>query len=191
VLVAAALVCVAAVLRAERLRLLSITDRLTGTANRGFFDLRLAEEESRGKRYGRPFAVAIVDVDHFKRFNDSYGHVAGDRALQTLAETLKSSVRRSDVVARYGGEEFAVILPETGLEEAAHKIELIRRLVAATEVLVDGRNSVKIDVSGGVAAFPRDGADARTVLALADARLYEAKHAGRGRVISGLARFTT
>jgi len=131
VLIAAALISVAAVLRAQRLRLLSITDRLTGATNRGFFDQRLAEEESRARRYGHAFAIAIVDVDHFKRFNDTYGHVAGDGALQTLAETLKSSMRKSDVVARYGGEEFALILPETGLEEAAHKIELIRRLVTA------------------------------------------------------------
>jgi GGDEF domain-containing protein len=129
VLIAAALISVAAVLRAQRLRLLSITDRLTGAANRGFFDQRLAEEESRARRYGHAFAIAIMDVDHFKRFNDTYGHVAGDGALQTLAETLKSSIRKSDLVARYGGEEFALILPETGLEEAAHKIELIRRLV--------------------------------------------------------------
>jgi diguanylate cyclase (GGDEF)-like protein len=191
VLIAAALISVAAVLRAQRLRLLSITDRLTGVANRGFFDQRLAEEESRARRYGHPFAIAIVDVDYFKRFNDTYGHVAGDRALQTLAETLRSSVRRSDVVARYGGEEFALILPETGLEEAAHKIELIRRLVTAAEVAVDARRMAKLDISGGVAEFPRDGGDARSVLAAADARLYEAKHAGRGRVISGLPRFST
>jgi diguanylate cyclase (GGDEF)-like protein len=191
VLIAAALISVAAVLRAQRLRLLSITDRLTGASNRGFFDQRLAEEESRARRYGYSFAIAIVDVDHFKRFNDTHGHVAGDLALQTLAETLNNSVRRSDVVARYGGEEFALILPQTGLEEAAHKIELIRRLVTAAEVPVASRRVAKLDISGGVAAFPQDGVDARSVLAVADARLYEAKRAGRGRVISGLPRFST
>jgi diguanylate cyclase (GGDEF)-like protein len=185
-LIAAALISVAAVLRAQRLRLLSTTDRLTGTANRGFFDQRLAEEESRARRYQRPFSIALVDVDHFKRFNDSFGHVKGDLALQALADTLKASVRKSDVVARYGGEEFALILPETGLEEAARKLELIRRLVAATEIEIDARRAAKIDMSAGVAAFPQDGADARSVLAAADARLYEAKHAGRGRVVSGL-----
>jgi len=191
VLTAAALISIAAVLRAQRLRMLSITDRLTGTANRGFFDQRLSEEESRARRYEHPFAIAIIDVDHFKRFNDSYGHVKGDLALQTLAETLKTSVRTSDMVARFGGEEFALILPETGLEEAARKLELIRRLIAASEIEIDSRRVARIDVSAGVAAFPKDGADARTVLAVADARLYEAKHAGRGRVISGLPHFST
>jgi len=191
VLSAAALISVAAVLRAQRLRLLSTTDRLTGTANRGFFDLRLAEEESRARRYDHPFAVAVVDVDHFKRFNDSYGHGAGDLALQTLAETMKASVRRTDVVARYGGEEFALILPETGLEEATRKLELVRRLVAATEIEIDATRIARLDVSAGVAAFPRDGVDGRAVLAAADARLYDAKHAGRGRVVSGLERLST
>ncbi len=191
VLSAAALISVAGVLRAQRLRLLSTTDRLTGTANRGFFDQRLGEEESRARRYGHAFSVALLDVDHFKRFNDSYGHVAGDLALQTLAETLRGSVRKSDLVARYGGEEFALILPETPLEEAARKMELMRRLVAATEIELDPTLVVKIDVSVGVAAFPRDGADGRAVLAAADSRMYEAKHAGRGRVIAGLARFST
>jgi diguanylate cyclase (GGDEF)-like protein len=191
VLTAAAVISVAAVLRAQRLRQLSTTDRLTGTANRGFFDQRLAEEESRARRYGHPFSVALVDVDHFKRFNDSHGHVAGDLALQTLAETLRGSVRKSDLVARYGGEEFALILPETGLEEAARKMELMRRLVAAAEIEIDPTLIVKIDVSVGVAAYPRDGADGRAVLAAADTRLYEAKRAGRGRVIAGLQRFST
>jgi diguanylate cyclase (GGDEF)-like protein len=191
VLVAAALVSVAAVLRAQRLRILSITDRLTGAANRGLFDQRLAEEESRARRYERPLSVALVDVDHFKRFNDSHGHVAGDLALQTLAETLRGSVRKSDLVARYGGEEFALILPETGLEEAARKMELMRRLVAAAEIEIDPTLIVKIDVSVGVAAYPRDGADGRAVLAAADTRLYEAKRAGSGRVIAGLQRFST
>jgi diguanylate cyclase (GGDEF)-like protein len=190
-LIAAALISIAAVVRAQRLRMLSTTDRLTGTANRGLFDQRLAEEESRARRYGHPFAIALLDVDHFKRFNDSFGHVAGDRALQTLAQTLKTSMRQSDLVSRYGGEEFAVILPETGLEEAARKLELTRRLIAATEIDIDARRYAKIDVSAGVAAFPRDGADARSVLAAADARLYEAKRAGRGRVIAGLPSFST
>lgn len=190
VLAAAALLAVAAVLRAQRLRLLSTIDRLTGASNRGAFDQRLAEEESRARRYSRPFAVALIDVDRFKRFNDSYGHAAGDLALQALAEVLRASVRRSDMVARYGGEEFALILPETGAEEGARKVELIRRLVAATEIEIDPLVVARIDVSAGVASFPKDGADARSVLAAADARLYEAKRTGRGRVVSGEPRFS-
>lgn len=191
VLTAASFLSVAGVLRAQRLRLLSTTDRLTSLANRGSFDLRLSEEESRARRYNREFAVALVDVDHFKRFNDSHGHAAGDLALQALAETLRGSVRRSDLVARYGGEEFALILPETGLEEAATKVELMRRLVVATEIELDPTLVARIDVSAGVASFPRDGSDARTVLAVADARLYEAKRSGRGRVVCGTPRFRT
>ena len=185
VLFAAALLSVASVLRAQRLRLLSTTDRLTGAFNRGYFDQRLAEEESRSRRYSHPFAIAIVDVDHFKRFNDTYGHAAGDLALQALAETLRNSVRKTDVVSRYGGEEFAIILPETGLEEAARKLDLVRRLVAATEIEIDPLIVVKIDVSAGVASFPKDGNDGSSVMGVADARLYEAKRAGRGRVVAG------
>ena len=132
----------------------------------------------------RLLAVALIDVDRFKRFNDSYGHAAGDLALQALAEVLRASVRRSDMVARYGGEEFALILPETGAEEGARKVELIRRLVAATEIEIDPLVVARIDVSAGVASFPKDGADARSVLAAADARLYEAKRTGRNRVCS-------
>jgi diguanylate cyclase (GGDEF)-like protein len=184
-LAAAAVIGVVSVLRARRLRVLSTTDRLTGASNRGFFDQRLVEEESRARRYGHPFSVALVDVDHFKRFNDTWGHAAGDLALQALADTLRASLRRSDMVARYGGEEFALVLPETGIEEAARKLDLVRRLVAATEIEAAPGKVVRIDVSAGVASFPKDGSDARGVLGAADARLYEAKRAGRGRVVAG------
>ena len=104
---------------------------------------------------------------------------------EALAETLRNSVRKTDVVARYGGEEFAIILPETGLEEAARKMDLVRRLVAATEIEIDPLIVVKIDVSAGVASFPKDGNDGSSVMGVADARLYEAKRAGRGRVVAG------
>lgn len=183
ILLAAAFLSVAIVLRAQRLRQLSTLDRLTGIFNRGFFDERIRDEEGRARRYQRPFAIALIDVDHFKPFNDTHGHVAGDTALQALAEVLRSKTRRTDTVARFGGEEFALVLPETGGEEATLKLEQVVRTIAALEIPVARGKSDRITVSAGVAAFPADGEDAQSVLAIADLRLYEAKRRGRDRVV--------
>ncbi|MGE0453300.1 MAG: GGDEF domain-containing protein [Vicinamibacteria bacterium] len=183
ILLAAAFLSVAIVLRAQRLRQLSTLDRLTGIFNRGFFDERIREEAIRSRRYQRPFTIALIDVDHFKPFNDTHGHVAGDTALQALAELLRSKTRRTDTVARFGGEEFALVLPETGGEEATLKLEQVVRAIAGLEVAVAKGRSDYITVSAGVAAFPADGDEATSVLAIADLRLYEAKRLGRNRVV--------
>jgi diguanylate cyclase (GGDEF)-like protein len=181
---AAALLAAAVVVRAQRLRRLSRLDRLTGLQNRGAFEDRLVVEAIRARRYGRSLAVALLDIDHFKRFNDTHGHGGGDMALKAVAQALDESLRRTDVVARYGGEEFAVLLPETGGDDALAKMESVRRSIDALRIeLGRGHEPVAITISIGVAAIPDDGPNAMDVLAVADARLYAAKRAGRDRVL--------
>lgn len=181
-LLAATVAATAAVLRTRGLRQLSTTDRLTGLLNRGAFDERLVEEASRSRRHGRPFALAIVDIDRFKLFNDTHGHMAGDAALAAVADTLRHSVRQSDLVARYGGEEFVLILPETQAPDAVPRLEAIRATCAARPLAVAG-GSASVTVSIGLASWPDDGAEPDQVLAEADRRLYAAKQAGRNRLV--------
>jgi len=172
------------VLGMQRQRRLSTSDPLTGLFNRGFFDDYLTKEVERADRYSTVFTVAMIDVDHFKQFNDSYGHAAGDRALKAVARVILHAVRRSDLVARYGGEELVVIFRETEADQAIDRVEEIRRAVAAEAFSVPRPpGSAKITVSAGVASWPADGLTGDEVLALADRRLFEAKGAGRNRVI--------
>lgn len=170
--------------RTQRLRQLSTVDRLTGLLNRGYFDERIEEEASRARRYGRPLTVALIDLDKFKQFNDTYGHAAGDDALRTLANVLKLSVRRSDIVARYGGEEFIVMFPETPVHEAMEKLETIRERIAALRIVVARRTiPAQITMSAGVSSWPEDGSAVDEVLFTADERLFAAKRSGRNRVV--------
>jgi two-component system, cell cycle response regulator len=172
------------VLRAQRLRRLSTSDRLTGLMNRGFFDERMTSEVSRARRYGHPMSVAMIDVDHFKRFNDTMGHAAGDAALQLLAETIRASLRQSDIVARYGGEEFVVIFPMTTLAQAVEKLEAMRLGVADLVIDVPKRGlQARLTISAGVACLPDDAVQDDDLLDVADRRLFQAKQAGRNKVI--------
>ena len=167
-------------------RRLSTSDALTGIFNRRFFDDHLANEIQRSARYGRPFTVAMVDVDHFKRFNDTYGHQAGDRVLRAVARSLQRSIRRSDIVARYGGEEFVLILRESDPAQALERVEQIRREIEANSFSI-GRQSLpaRLTVSAGIATWPDDGPDAEGLMARADERLFAAKNGGRNRVVGG------
>jgi diguanylate cyclase (GGDEF)-like protein len=171
------------VVRSRRLLLQSTRDLLTGVANRGFFDLRLSEEGDRAARLGRPVAVAMLDLDHFKDYNDAFGHSSGDDLLRALGRELKDFFRTTDVVARYGGEEFAVVIPDSGAPEAAVRLEELRQRVAALAIPVPGGPPAGVTVSIGVAAWPGDGENVDAVLVEADRRLYEAKRKGRNRVI--------
>ena len=174
----------AVVVRSRRLRQLSARDRLTGLLNRAYLDARLQAEVGRARRYSQPLAVAVIDVDHFKRFNDSFGHPAGDEGLKTLAETLSVGLRASDIVARYGGEEFVVVLPEADAASALEKIEAMRHAVAETPVKLPRRDKTAyLTISAGVACMPEDGDDPVELLDVADKRLFEAKEAGRNRLI--------
>src|SRR5690606_33364559 len=162
--------------RIARLRHLLMMDRLTGLPNRGYLDARFGAEVARARRHGRPLALAMVDVDHFKRFNDNFGHAAGDAGLKVVAATIRRSLRASDIVARYGGEEFVVVLPETGLEAAMEKLEAIRLAIANTIIPIPRQTTaVTLTVSAGVAVLGRDGEDGHALLDRADERLFRAK----------------
>ncbi len=180
----AVLLSTIAVLRAQTLRWLSAKDPLTGLMNRGFFDERMQSEVVRADRYGRSLSVAMIDIDHFKLFNDTYGHVIGDDVLRTVAATIQKSVRKSDLVARYGGEDFVVVFPETDAADAVVKANELRQAIqSATVHLPRVPATSGVTVSTGISSLPTDGIVMRDALDRADQRLYEAKQAGRNRVV--------
>jgi len=158
---------------------LSVTDALTGLYNRRHLMDTLSSEAQRSRRLRRPFSVLLADVDHFKPYNDTHGHLAGDAALAKIADILRKTTRAVDCVARYGGEEFLVVLLETTTATATLVAERIRARVAA-EPFDGGR----ITVSIGVAECPAHGDTPETLIATADAALYEAKDEGRDRVVA-------
>ena len=164
----------------EREQALARTDELTGLKNRRAFYEAGDTALEWARRYGHPLSLVMLDIDHFKRINDSRGHAAGDSALRGLAEVLRSNMRASDVAGRLGGEEFALLLPQTALEEAAAYADRLRRTVAA-HVVVYQHQEVCFTCSFGVAQMrPSDDLDA--LMGRADAALYAAKEEGRDRV---------
>jgi diguanylate cyclase (GGDEF)-like protein len=161
----------------EELEQLSVTDGLTGLVNHRALMQRLNEEGIRSQRSKRAFCVIMTDVDHFKTYNDQFGHPEGDQVLKKVAAILKESTRTVDCVARYGGEEFAVILPETEMAGALEVAERIRSRIENAEFPCR-----KITLSIGVAEFPRDAETTKEIMVVADAALYVAKHGGRNQV---------
>lgn len=161
----------------RRLRILGATDALTTLGNRGAFNLRLDHEIYRAKRYHTPLSLLLLDVDHFKQYNDTYGHLEGDMVLQKLSLILHDFARPSDFAARFGGEEFTVLLPSTGLEGALALAERLRQMVNDTVFL-----HRPITVSIGVATLPEGSQDANGLISAADKALYRAKQDGRNRV---------
>jgi diguanylate cyclase (GGDEF)-like protein len=162
----------------EELERLSITDGLTGLVNHRFLIQRLNEEGIRANRYHHEFSVIMADVDHFKQYNDEFGHPAGDEVLRRGADILRASVRPGDTCARYGGEEFAIVMPETPAAEAFEIAEHVRARVAS-----ESFPGKKITLSIGVAEFPNDADLPHAVIAAADRALYEAKRDGRNRTV--------
>lgn len=159
------------------------TDHLTGLPNRRAFDQELRAELSRVERYDARGALVLLDLDHFKDYNDAHGHPVGDEALKAVAEILERESRTSDTVARYGGEEFAVVMPQLSPGEAREAAERLREVVEEHEV--EGEDVLparRLTASVGVAAYPDDGATFEEVLRVADRRLYRAKDLGRNRV---------
>ncbi len=154
-------------------------DTLTGLYNRRFFDKTLDDEIQRAQRYNRDLSLIMIDIDHFKKFNDTYGHQKGDDVLHTVASILIENSRNSDIVARYGGEEMSIILPETPVDKAALVGEKIRSKVEAN---TDRREGVKITISIGVAGLNAKNKNAEEIISSADAALYTAKNEGRNRV---------
>jgi diguanylate cyclase (GGDEF)-like protein len=173
---------------ADRLRELALTDTLTSVANRRSFDERLRAEWRRCQRSRSPIALIMIDVDHFKLYNDTYGHQAGDHCLQQICTAMKSSLRRpGDLLARYGGEEFACLLPETPLGQAMRKAEELGEAVQRLAIRHEKSSPAKVvTISRGVAALvPSMESQARELVKLADEMLYQAKHAGRNRTMCG------
>lgn len=158
------------------------TDAVTGLANHGSFQERLASEFSRAARYGSKLSLIMIDLDHFKLFNDLNGHPAGDSALREIARVISEQVRDVDLAARYGGEEFAVVLPETGEVQAAILAERIRKAVEDCIFEQANPQSSKLTLSIGVAEFPSHCNDRATLLRAADSALYQAKMQGRNTV---------
>lgn len=162
----------------------SITDSLTGLRNRRYFDQRLSEEIAQSKRYRLPLSLLLVDVDHFKRVNDTYGHQMGDEVLKNLSKVIVDMVRDSDIVARYGGEEIAIITPKTDKTEAVLLAERLRTIVQKSPLAsIDARQEVvEITISIGVSTLHLVSMDKSAFVEEADKALYEAKKLGRNRV---------
>ena len=164
-----------------QLEQMAYRDQLTGLRNFRFFSGRLPEELQRAKRYRHQLSLIMLDIDHFKKFNDTHGHQAGNVALQQLARVLEETVRETDIVARYGGEEFALILPETTKRLAHELASRVRANVEAAPVRL-GEHHHRITVSVGLATFPRDSYTWQGLVECADKALYASKQGGRNRV---------
>jgi diguanylate cyclase (GGDEF)-like protein len=167
----------------EALRNQSIIDPLTGLFNRRYLEQTLERECRRAVRAGRPLAVVMLDVDHFKRFNDTWGHEGGDAVLKDLAALLLRSFRGEDMACRYGGEEFVLVLADASLEAARERAEQLRRQIGELSVRHRGEPLGAITASLGLAGLPEHGVTPETLLATADQALYDAKRAGRNRVL--------
>jgi diguanylate cyclase (GGDEF)-like protein/PAS domain S-box-containing protein len=165
-----------------RLKEQAIRDPLTGLFNRRFLDENLGRELSRARRDGYPVSLVMIDVDHFKRINDTYGHPSGDEVLKALAELLKASCREGDIACRYGGEEFVLLLPRMPAETAQERAELWRDAFAALQVR-HGQFVLAATLSAGVATFPQHASGGDELLQRADAALYSAKGEGRNRTV--------
>jgi two-component system cell cycle response regulator len=162
---------------------LAIHDGLTGLHNHRYFRESLDQELSRSSRHERPFSLVFMDVDHFKRFNDTYGHLAGDEVLKGLSRIFTIGKRASTILARYGGEEFVAMLPEAAKSKALEYAKLVRsRVEAAMFKDYDGRELGKVTISLGVSTFPEDGTDPKNLMEFADRALYQAKKDGRNQV---------
>ena len=168
----------------NRLAAEAATDPLTGLLNRRQLDQRLAETVALAHRHSRPVSALMIDLDHFKRVNDSYGHASGDQVLCDVATRIRESCRISDVVARYGGEEFVVVLPETDVNGAVSAAEKIRWIVSSRPIQLERGGRIRVTASVGAAELERETGTPGQLLADADAALYDAKHAGRDRIAS-------
>ena len=165
------------------LELLATIDALTGIRNRRSFDLAIEQEAQRAARNPHPFCVVLIDVDHFKHYNDRNGHQAGDRALAKVASVMATDLRATDVLARYGGEEFIVLLLDTDRTAGLRVAESLRRAVEASAFEHGaGQPAGRVTVSVGLASYPQDGVGPSDLVAHADSALYSAKRKGRNRV---------
>jgi len=158
-------------------------DPLTGLFNRRYLDASLLRELSLSQRRSAPLSVAILDIDHFKRFNDAFGHDAGDLALRECANVVTLNLRKSDIACRLGGEEFALVLPDSSVADTQERVQQICALIKQLELRQDGRLLGKMTLSGGIAGSPEHASTAQELLRAADAALYAAKEAGREQIV--------
>jgi len=168
----------------ETLRIQSIRDPLTKLFNRRYIETALVRELSRAKRHQQTIGVLMIDIDHFKHFNDTYGHEAGDLVLTEVSRVLLRNIRTEDIACRYGGEEFLIVLPGSQLKEACVKAETLRIAISQLAVQHNRQPLGPITISIGVAEYPTNGELSEVVIAAADAALYQAKHRGRNQVVS-------
>ena len=173
----------------EEIRILSITDPLTGTYNRGYMTERLPQEIKRARRYSRALSIILCDIDHFKKVNDTYGHLVGDRVLKDFAQCIRHSIRQDvDWTARYGGEEFLIVLPETDVNGASVMAERLKSELSQRVTETQGKQ-ISITASFGVTGFGPDTPDEmispEAMVSKADKYLYQAKREGRNRAMGG------
>ncbi|MFW6055274.1 MAG: sensor domain-containing diguanylate cyclase, partial [Thermodesulfobacteriota bacterium] len=166
----------------SRLEKLATTDELTGLPNRRFFINQAKRDLANSARWGRPFSLLMIDIDHFKRINDTAGHEAGDLALKAIAELFRHTLRSGDLVGRLGGEEFAALLPQTDSDQAREVAERLRRFVEASASIAQGVNGVTVSVGLTTRVSVRDEGELEMVMKEADRALYRAKELGRNRV---------
>jgi diguanylate cyclase (GGDEF)-like protein len=191
-LAAVVAVCIESALTRERLKHAGVTDVLTGVHNRRYFEHRCLEDTSQAMRQQQPLACMFLDIDYFKRINDTHGHQVGDQVLRSVAHAIKQQLRGSDMLARYGGEEFVVLLPQTVQQHALEIAERIRLAVGRLALPQASGAAVVVSISIGLSILPLSACNktistelqASNMLAAADQALYRAKHLGRNRVVS-------
>ena len=166
----------------EQQYLLATTDGLTELYNHRYFQEQMKMIVEQSKRYELPFSLIIVDIDYFKKFNDTFGHQAGDAVLRQVAQLLKQSVRATDIVCRYGGEEMSIILPNTAKEISFSTAQKICKRVAEKRFRLNNYQESNVTISLGVASFPEDGLTPSEIIDIADKRMYQSKKNGRNQV---------
>lgn len=180
-------ICLESALSQERLKLVGLTDALTGVQNRRYFEHRCQVETSQARRYKHPLACMFLDIDKFKRINDTHGHQTGDEVLKSVAKVIQSQLRAGETIARYGGEEFVALLPQTEMQHARQIAERIRCCIAEENIQTHSGHTVKLTISIGLSMLPTEDMAvemlATRLVAAADKALYQAKHSGRNRVV--------